>query len=352
MSAANQPTDLPTLVFDLDGTLADTAVDLIGTLNVLMKRMGAPEVPVDRASDVVGAGARAMIQRGLALGGRTVSDEHRGAFPGLPGPLRREPRRQDRALSRRTGGARPARLAGYRLAVCTNKPEEHSIRLLAALGVADRFGSICGRDTFAYAKPDPRHLTLTVEKAGGDPGHAIMIGDSRTDVDTARAAGLPVIAVSFGYTDTPVEKLGPDRVVDHFDELESAILRLPAADGGRRLIPISARERRNRGCSADPAPIASTLNTTSTDPAFSNTSVALTFSPLTSGFASPISITCSPPGFNSTLPPAGISMPAARGRIVMTPFVMAISCSSLTGDASLVTETSRSGAVPRFSIVR
>jgi phosphoglycolate phosphatase len=225
MSAANQHSDLPTLVFDLDGTLADTAIDLIGTLNVLMKRMGAPEVPVDRARDVVGAGARAMIQRGLALGGRTVSDSDietlfqeflvhyaeniavkTELYPGVRAVL-------DRLA-----------LAGYRLAVCTNKPEEHSIRLLAALGVADRFGSICGRDTFAYAKPDPRHLTLTVEKAGGDPGHAIMIGDSRTDVDTARAAGLPVIAVSFGYTDTPVEKLGPDRIVDHFDELESAIL--------------------------------------------------------------------------------------------------------------------------------
>ena len=223
MSAANQHSDLPTLVFDLDGTLADTAIDLIGTLNVLMKRMGAPEVPVDRARDVVGAGARAMIQRGLALGGRTVSDldietlfqeflvhyaeniaVKTELYPGVRAVL-------DRLA-----------LAGYRLAVCTNKPEEHSIRLLAALGVADRFGSICGRDTFAYAKPDPRHLTLTVEKAGGDPGHAIMIGDSRTDVDTARAAGLPVIAVSFGYTDTPVEKLGPDRIVDHFDELESA----------------------------------------------------------------------------------------------------------------------------------
>ena len=209
MSAANQHSDLPTLVFDLDGTLADTAIDLIGTLNVLMKRMGAPEVPVDRARDVVGAGARAMIQRGLALGGRTVSDSDietlfqeflvhyaeniavkTELYPGVRAVL-------DRLA-----------LAGYRLAVCTNKPEEHSIRLLAALGVADRFGSICGRDTFAYAKPDPRHLTLTVEKAGGDPGHAIMIGNSRTDVDTARAAGLPVIAVSFGYTDTPVEKLG------------------------------------------------------------------------------------------------------------------------------------------------
>ena len=249
MTAANQHTDLPTLVFDLDGTLADTAVDLIGTLNVLMRRLGAPEVPVEQ-----GQGRR---------GRRRARDD-----PARPCPRRAIRLRADietlfqeflvhyaENIAVKTElypGVRAAldrlALAGYRLAVCTNKPEEHSIRLLAALGVADRFGSICGRDTFAYAKPDPRHLTLTVEKAGGDPGHAIMIGDSRTDVDTARAAGLPVIAVSFGYTDTPVEKLGPDRIVDHFDELELGDSRLPAPNAGRRLKPISARERRDRCC--------------------------------------------------------------------------------------------------------
>lgn len=224
MTAANQPSDLPTLVFDLDGTLADTAVDLIGTLNVLMARMGAPEVPVDSARDVVGAGARAMILRGLALGGRTATDSELEAL------FREFLTHYAENIAVRTElypGARAAldrlAMAGYRLAVCTNKPEEHSVRLLSALGVADLFGSICGRDTFAFAKPDPRHLTSTVEKAGGDPNHAIMIGDSRTDIDTARAAGVPVIAVSFGYNDAPVASLGPDRIVDHFDELEAAV---------------------------------------------------------------------------------------------------------------------------------
>lgn len=224
MADANQPSDLPTLVFDLDGTLADTAVDLIGTLNVLMERMGAPPVAVDRARDVVGAGARAMIKRGLSLGGKTASEtEIETLFQDFLVHYAEN-------IAVKTSlypGARAAldrlAMAGYRLAVCTNKPEEHSVRLLAALGVADLFGSICGRDTFEFAKPDPRHLTMTVARAGGDPAHAIMIGDSRTDVDTARAAGLPVIAVSFGYTDTPVAQLSPDRVVDHFDELEDAV---------------------------------------------------------------------------------------------------------------------------------
>jgi phosphoglycolate phosphatase len=112
---------------------------------------------------------------------------------------------------------------GHRLAVCTNKMEEHSVRLLEALGVADQFDAICGRDTFAWAKPDARHLTLTIEKAGGDPRRAIMVGDSRTDIDTARAAGLPVIAVDFGYTDVPVLQLGPDRVVSRYRDLAEAV---------------------------------------------------------------------------------------------------------------------------------
>jgi phosphoglycolate phosphatase len=231
MTRAPDPA-LPTLVFDLDGTLADTAADLIGTLNVLMRREGVPEVPLARAKDVVGAGARAMIERGMALGGRTLSSEELG-------DLFRDflDHYADNLAVSTTlfEGAHDAIIrladAGYRLAVCTNKMEQHSVMLLEALGVAPRFQAICGRDSFAYAKPDPRHLTLTIEKAGGDPGHAIMVGDSRTDIDTARAAGLPVIAVDFGYTDVPVHELGPDVVIGHFDELWNAIAKVQPRKG-------------------------------------------------------------------------------------------------------------------------
>lgn len=216
-----------TLVFDLDGTLADTAADLIETLNVLLVRQAVAPVPVERARDVVGAGARAMIERGLALGGTTVEAEELDRlfadfldhyalnlavktklFPGV-----RE------ALDRLVG-------AGHRLAVCTNKMEAHSVMLLRALGIADRFAAVSGRDTFAWCKPDGRHIKATVEQAGGDPARAIMVGDSRTDIDAARSAGIPVIAVNFGYTDTPVEALGPDLVIDHFDALEAAVAAL------------------------------------------------------------------------------------------------------------------------------
>jgi phosphoglycolate phosphatase len=120
--------------------------------------------------------------------------------------------------------------AGFRLAVCTNKYEGQSVELLRILGIGDRFAAICGRDTFPQFKPDPRHLTDTIARAGGDPARAVMVGDSRTDIDTAKAAGIPVVAVTFGYTDRPVTELGPDRVIEHFSQLPEAVGALVPVD--------------------------------------------------------------------------------------------------------------------------
>ncbi|KAB2872281.1 MAG: HAD-IA family hydrolase [Bauldia sp.] len=219
----------PILVFDLDGTLADTAGDLVGTLNLLLARDGLAPLPTTAARSMAGAGARALIQRGFAASGaplppdrvdslfheflahyRTRIAEETRLFPGAAA-----------ALERFAG-------AGYLLAVCTNKPEDLSILLLERLGVADRFAAICGRETFPFSKPDPRALTGTIAKARGDQGRAVMIGDSKTDVDTAKSAGVPVVAVDFGYTETPVAAFEPDLVISHFDELWEAIATLAA----------------------------------------------------------------------------------------------------------------------------
>jgi phosphoglycolate phosphatase len=215
---------MPTIVFDLDGTLADTAGDLVSTLNVILAREGLAPIPLQRARDMIGAGARALIQRGFEAHGRplpaTELDRMFLEFLDHYGDnLAVETVLYDGVLASLDQLAAD----GHRLAVCTNKVENHSIKVLEALGVADRFAAICGRDTFAFFKPDPRHLTATIEKAGGDPTRAVMVGDSRTDIDTARAAGLPVVAVTFGYTDTPVTQLSPDRVIEHFDDLHAAI---------------------------------------------------------------------------------------------------------------------------------
>jgi phosphoglycolate phosphatase len=214
----------PVLVFDLDGTLAETAGDLMGALNVILAREGLAPLPLASARHLLGAGARALIARGFAEAGQTLTPErlerlfsefldHYTAhiadnswlFPGVEAAL-------DRASQ-----------AGYALAVCTNKLERSSHLLLGALGVADRFLFICGQDTFRIAKPDPKPLVETIARAGGLRAQAIMVGDSRTDIDTARAAGVPIIAVDFGYTDVPIADLRPDRVISHFDELWDAV---------------------------------------------------------------------------------------------------------------------------------
>jgi phosphoglycolate phosphatase len=222
-------TQPPILVFDLDGTLAETAGDLINTLNVILARQELPALPLARARKLIGAGAKALIKRGFEAGGRDlapamldrlygefvthyeahIADETR-LFPGVEAAL-------DRLAA-----------AGNIFAVCTNKLERSSHLLLRELGVADRFRAICGQDTFKIAKPDRRIFDETIAQAGGDPAQAIMIGDSGTDIQTARAAGAPVVAVDFGYTDVPIQDLGPDRVISHFDELWDAVAGLRA----------------------------------------------------------------------------------------------------------------------------
>jgi phosphoglycolate phosphatase len=213
----------PTVVYDLDGTLADTAEDLVATLNWLLGRDGLAPLRVESAGSLVGAGARALIARGFAASGKTLDPQTLEAlfadyleyykvhmadrtrlYPGV-----------DKAL---TAFAR----AGWRQAVCTNKIESLAKLLIAKLGIADRFAFVCGQDTFGIGKPDPKPLLETIAASGGARERAIMVGDSGSDIKTARAAGVPVIAVDFGYTDVPVTELGPDRVISHFDELAEA----------------------------------------------------------------------------------------------------------------------------------
>ena len=213
----------PTIVYDLDGTLADTAGDLMGALNAVLTHEGLAPLPIENARSMLGAGGRALIERGFAASGRELAPskletlfgdflahynshicERTRLYPGVDAALI--------AFAR----------AGWRQAVCTNKMEGSAKLLVEKLGVANRFAFICGQDTFGVGKPDPKPLLGTIAAAGGMRDRAIMIGDSATDIKTARAAGLPVIAVDFGYTDIPVSELGPDRVISHFDELEAA----------------------------------------------------------------------------------------------------------------------------------
>jgi phosphoglycolate phosphatase len=217
-------TSPPTLVFDLDGTLAQTAPDIMGTLNHLLAREGLAPLPLSKAGMLVGAGARALLQRGFQVAGQPLSEPKLDA---LFADFLIHYFDHVADHSYMFEGAVPAletlAAKGHRLAVCTNKPERHAVKLLEILQVQPFFAAITGRDTFDFCKPDPRHLFETIRLAGGDAGRAIMIGDSRTDIDTARAAGLPVIGVPFGYSDVPMIDLSPDRLIHHFDALIEAV---------------------------------------------------------------------------------------------------------------------------------
>jgi len=214
-----------TIVFDLDGTLVDTAPDLIDALNFVLDREGLPPVPLHSARNLIGAGARKLIERGLELEGRaaTVSDIDRMTRDFI-----------DHYAEHIADGSRPFEgleaalddlsAQGCRFAVCTNKLEWLSKRLLDQLGLSTRFAAICGGDTFGVSKPDPAILQQTVARAGGAMSSTIMVGDAGTDIGVARRAGVPVIAVSFGYTEVPIAELKPDRLIHHMRDLPGAVV--------------------------------------------------------------------------------------------------------------------------------
>jgi len=219
---------LPRIIaFDLDGTLVDTAPDLIAALNHVLTREGLQPVPLKSARNMIGAGARKMIERGLELDDHAmttadidrlmkdfvafyadhIADASR-PFDGLEAAL-------DELEAR-----------GFRFAVCTNKLEWLSKLLLDRLDLSRRFAAICGADTFGVAKPDPTILRETVARAGGELSGAIMVGDAGPDIGVARRAGIPVIGVEFGYTEVPIAELKPDRLIGHMRELPAAIASL------------------------------------------------------------------------------------------------------------------------------
>ena len=223
----------PLLVLDLDGTLVDTADDLIATLNIVLAGEGLRSMSRADAGSLLGAGARAMIERGFRLAGEPLDGATLDRLFATYLPIY-ESRIAER--SRPFPGAVPAldrfAAAGWKLAVCTNKLEGLSRRLLDELGLASRFAAICGGDTFPVRKPDAGHLLGTIARAGGDPARTVMVGDSATDVNAARNARVPVVGVTFGYTDAPVASFGPDAVIDHFDQLWDAVATIAAGRQG------------------------------------------------------------------------------------------------------------------------
>ena len=234
-----------TIVFDLDGTLVDTAPDLTNALNDVLVRRGHDRVSIEVIRGCVGHGARVMIEQSLArVGAQGDVDRMLAEFLAhYETNIARESRPYPGAI------AALGRLAaqGARLAICTNKRESLSRLLIQELEIEHYFTALAGRDTFPVAKPHPGHLTGVIALAGGDPSRSVMIGDSDIDLRTAKAAAVPAILVRFGYGASPVDGFAPEAVIDHFDELDGHAARLlnsgagAPSGGSNRLNPAADR---------------------------------------------------------------------------------------------------------------
>ena len=215
-----------TIVFDLDGTLVDSAPDLTAALNAALVDAGRPTVDPATVRHLVGHGARALIERGLALSG---GGDEATVARALPVFL-------DHYAAHIADGTRPypgceealdaLAACGSVLAICTNKPVALSRKLIAAMGWETRFAANLGGDSLTVRKPDPAPLLAAIVAAGGDPATAVFVGDTAVDVATARAAGVAVIVCAFGFADRAAAELGADAVIASFAELGAAIAKV------------------------------------------------------------------------------------------------------------------------------
>jgi phosphoglycolate phosphatase len=212
------------VVFDLDGTLADTAADLAAALNHALAALGRETVPAEAVRGLIGHGGRALLRRGLAATGEASEELVEENYPVLLEHYSRHICDATRPYPGVEAALDAIEAAGARIAVCTNKAEGLTRALFDALGWRDRFAAIVGGDTLPFRKPDAAPLREAVARAGG--GRAVLVGDSITDADTARAAAVPFVAVSFGFRDRPVEKLGANATINSYSELIQVLSKL------------------------------------------------------------------------------------------------------------------------------
>ncbi|MFK7901716.1 MAG: HAD-IA family hydrolase [Nitratireductor sp.] len=220
--------DAYTIIFDLDGTLAHTGPDLLESLNHSIAPLGLEPLQISQLGHLVGHGSLAMIQRAFALSNVELSKENEAAcqerfLEFYAKNIAKKTKLFDGSLSAIQA------LKNDKICVCTNKQEYLAKILLNELGITHLFSSITGGDSFEFRKPDPRHLFKTIELANGNKDKAIMIGDTITDTSAAQNANIPVIVVDFGYSDVPIESLGADAIISHFDELYEKIEKIKNA---------------------------------------------------------------------------------------------------------------------------
>jgi phosphoglycolate phosphatase len=221
------------LVFDLDGTLVDSLPDLTATLAVTLGEVGAPALSRETVRGMIGDGTTALVARALAASNlpATLLNERLARFLTL---YEAAPASLSRPYPGVLATLRALQAAGRRLAVCTNKPQRATLAVLRGLGLDGFFAAIVGGDVLAVKKPDPAHLLAALDGIGATPGDAIMIGDNEHDVAMAKAAGVPVILVRYGYHRVPLATLAADIQIDAFDALPQAIAQLEAATRARQ----------------------------------------------------------------------------------------------------------------------
>jgi phosphoglycolate phosphatase len=214
----------PALIFDLDGTLVDTAPDLLGATNAVLAARGLPDIDTSTLRHMVGFGAKSLIAQALEAAGAPLAVEQTPLLDTFLAHYRAHIADRSRSFP----GVEPTlsllKRGGARLGVLTNKPQDLTDLLLPLLSLDGHFAAIFGAGRKPYTQPDPRIFHDVVQACGGGP--AVMIGDSITDLNTARAAGVPAILVSYGYTPVPVSDLGADAVLDDFAQLPDALGRL------------------------------------------------------------------------------------------------------------------------------
>lgn len=213
-----------TIVFDLDGTLVDTAPDLAEATNYVLKTLGLARVNELEIRPFVGHGALAMIDGAVKAHGRTLPErELHDLFEVFIAYYTAHIADRSIPYPNVIPTLEALRSSGATLAVCTNKIELQARRVLEELKLDGYFAALTGRDSLGSFKPDPRHLTGTIARAGGQPETSIMVGDSETDIRTAKAARIPIVAVSFGYSVDPVASFGPDAIIDDYKDLSAAL---------------------------------------------------------------------------------------------------------------------------------
>ena len=212
------------VVFDLDGTLADTALDLAAALNHTLGEMGRPSIPAAEVRRMVGHGVRALLQKALAATGETSEALIDQGFPIFLYYYERHIADHSTAYDGVDAALDALDTLGVKLAICTNKLEALTFDLVEALGWRGRFAAIVGGDTLPQRKPDPAPIHEAIRRAGG--GRAAFVGDSISDTDAARAACVPCVALTFGFSDRPADQLGATALIDHWDQLLPTLERI------------------------------------------------------------------------------------------------------------------------------